>query len=177
MYFSWRSKHSIAVTESSDGFKWSTPKIVLVPSGETSWEYDVNRQCVLKKDNTYHMWYTGMSKGDIMDNSGDAKIGYAASSDGLTWKRLKDPVMVADQEWEQRCLMCPHVNWNNEKKVFQMYYSAGGWFEPDVIGYAESTDGKTWKKFGKPVFWPIYKNLWERERTTACQVIYHKGWY
>jgi predicted GH43/DUF377 family glycosyl hydrolase len=177
MYFSWRSRKSIAVIESDDGFKWSEPRIVLSPTNATNWEWDVNRQSVVKKDGKYYMWYSGMTKGNLNDNSGTSKLGYAVSDDGINWKRFPEPVMVPDQKWEQNCIMCPHVNWNEEKKIYQMYYSAGGWFEPDVIGYAESADGLIWKKYDKPIFWPIYKNLWERERTTACQVLFHKGWY
>jgi predicted GH43/DUF377 family glycosyl hydrolase len=177
MYFSWRSKKSIAVVESNDGFEWSEPKVVLTPSKNTNWEWDVNRQSVLKKDGKYYMWYSGMTKGNLTDNSGTSQLGYAVSNDGINWERFLDPVMIPDQSWEQKCIMCPHVNWNEEKKIYQMYYSAGGWFEPDVIGYAESIDGRSWKKHNKPIFWPVYKNLWERERTTACQVLFHKGWY
>jgi len=38
MYFSWRPKKSIAVTESVDGIHWDQPRIVLPPNPETNWE-------------------------------------------------------------------------------------------------------------------------------------------
>jgi sucrose-6-phosphate hydrolase SacC (GH32 family) len=178
MYFSWRTKRCIALTESNDGFKWSDPQIVLAPSKSTNWEDDVNRMSIVHKDGKYQMWYTGMTIGTIKDYAtGSAKIGYSESVDGIKWERFNDPVMIPDLEWEQNSIMCPHVNWNEEKNIYQMYYSAGGWYEPDIIAYAESRDGCNWEKRDKPVLWPIYRNLWERERTTACQVLYHKGWY
>jgi predicted GH43/DUF377 family glycosyl hydrolase len=177
MYLSWRSKRSIAVTESGNGFGWFPPRIVLDPRKETGWEEDVNRMSVVKKDGKYYMWYSGQTMGSIWDNTGTSKIGYAVSDDGINWERFPEPVMVPDQKWEQNCIMCPHVNWNEEKKIYQMYYSAGGWAEPDAIGYAESKDGRSWQKYDNPVFGPVYENLWERERTTACQVLFHKGWY
>ena len=36
--------------------------------------------------------------------------------------------------------------WDEERKIFRMWYSAGGFWEPDQIGYAESEDGIHWKK-------------------------------
>ncbi len=177
MYFSWRSKKSIAVCFSEDGFEWSKPRIVLTPDESTGWEDDVNRMCILKKDGIYHMWYSGQTAGSLRDNTGTSSIGYATSADGIEWKRYGGPVFTAENEWEQASVMCPHVLYEPEIKLFRMYYSAGGWFEPDAIGYAESRDGINWTRREKPIFWPIYSNLWERERTTACQVLKYEGWY
>lgn len=88
MWFSWRPKASIALVESKDGVHWGRPKIVLSPNKETKWEGDLNRPVVLKRDNLYHMWYTGF------DDKG-SYIGYATSADGVKWKRMSDkPVMI-----------------------------------------------------------------------------------
>src|SRR5438552_2228805 len=43
MWFSWRPKKSIALTESPDGVQWSKPFIVLGPNLKTDWENDLNR--------------------------------------------------------------------------------------------------------------------------------------
>jgi sucrose-6-phosphate hydrolase SacC (GH32 family) len=177
MYVSWRTRKSIALTESVDGFSWERPKIVLPPDPKTGWEDNICRPSVLIKNGKYYMWYSPTTEGKLDDNSGGSVIGCTTSSDGVTWDRLHKPVMEADQEWEKGCVMCPHVNWNKEKKIFQMYYSAGGWYEPEAIGYAESVDGIVWTKHHGAIFGPVYKNLWERERVTACQVIHHKDWY
>lgn len=178
MYFSWRSRKSIAVSFSKDGFSWDPPRIVLAPEASTGWEDDVNRMCLLKKDGRYHMWYSGQTQGSLRDNSGTSRLGYAVSDDGLEWERYSTrPVFEAENEWEQQSIMCPHVLWDEEAGIYRMYYSAGGWFEPDAIGYAESSDGISWKRKPEPIFWPVYKNLWERERTTACQVLRHGDWY
>jgi hypothetical protein len=40
MWFSWRPKQSVALTESEDGFVWSKPTIVLGPEKKTGWEDD-----------------------------------------------------------------------------------------------------------------------------------------
>jgi predicted GH43/DUF377 family glycosyl hydrolase len=129
--------------------------------------------------------YSGQVHGEIVNeigrldvNDGSSAIGYATSSDGVHWERSEDPVMVADQEWESQSVMCPHVIWDEELGTYRMWYSAGGFFEPDAIGHATSEDGLSWRKDERnPIFTPKTDALWERERTTAGQVLKVDGWY
>src|SRR5262245_4169813 len=55
MWFSWRPKKSVALTESEDGLTWSPPVIALEPNAKSGWEEDGNRPVVLKEGDTYHM--------------------------------------------------------------------------------------------------------------------------
>ena len=49
--------------------------------------------------------------------------------------------------------MCPHVLWDEEKKLYRLWYSGGEQYEPDAIGYATSPDGLKWTKHeNNPVF-------------------------
>ncbi len=74
--------------------------------------------------------------------------------------------------------MCPSVLWDDEEQLYKLWYSGGGWFEPDAIGYATSTDGITWTRpLAEPVFTAEPSNLWERERVAGAQVIKAVGWY
>lgn len=170
MWFSWRSKKSIAYTESRDGIQWTDPKIVLSPAGD--WEQNLNRPSVIFKDGMYHLWYTGQIKRG-------SKIGYATSRDGIHWNRKqKDPVLVPEKSWEKVAVMCPHVLWNEQEKVFQMWYSAGEQYEPNAIGYATSSDGVHWNKYSKnPIFCADPNIKWEKHKTTAAQILPFKGWY
>jgi predicted GH43/DUF377 family glycosyl hydrolase len=173
MWLSWRPKKSIAIVDSKDGLKWTEPpQIVLGPKQETGWEDDINRPVVLKKGDTYHMWYTGF-------NRKGSYIGYATSPDGVTWKRMSDkPVMSPEKPWEKICVMCPHVIWDEQTHVYKMWYSAGERNEPNAIGYATSQDGITWTKCdANPVFVPDKKNSWEQHKVTACQVEKRGDWY
>lgn len=166
MWFSWRPKASIALVESADGIHWGKPVIVLSPNPDSHWEDDVNRPVVLKKDDGYHMWYTGQVEGKSC-------IGYAVSMDGVTWLRKSDsPVLSPDVAWEGAAAMCPDVIYEEDKKLFRMWYSAGGNYEPNAIGYATSSDGIQWQKYAaNPIFQPDPKLDWEKDRVTACQVI------
>jgi predicted GH43/DUF377 family glycosyl hydrolase len=173
MWLSWRPQKSIAIVESKDGVHWSgPPRVVLRPREQTGWEEEVNRPVVVKREGTYHMWYTGQAQ----DHS---SIGYATSSDGLIWKRTGDrPVLMSDVPWEKVAVMCPHVIWDDGAKLFRMWYSAGDQYEPDAIGYATSSDGQVWQKdSSNPVFRPEPKNPWEQHKVTAVQVQKRGDWY
>jgi predicted GH43/DUF377 family glycosyl hydrolase len=172
MWFSWRPKASIALVESKDGIHWGKPTIVLGPNKATGWEDDVNRPVVLKRNGGYHMWYTGQAKGK-------SAIGYATSADGKVWKRKSErPVLGPDKPWEKVAVMCPHVLWDGQRKLYRMWYSGGEQYEPNAIGYAVSPDGVRWRKaVANPVFRPDPKSGWEKDRVTACQVIQHGGWH
>lgn len=172
MWFSWRPRQSIALVESSDGIHWSEPIVALAPNEGSGWEDSINRPAVIRRDDGYHLWYTGQSR----DRSW---IGYATSADGRMWqRRSNNPVLAADAPWEKPAVMCPHVVYDDSIKLFRMWYSAGEQFEPNAIGYAASADGLRWvKHIDNPIFQPEPKNKWERERVTACQVVQHGEWH
>jgi beta-1,2-mannobiose phosphorylase / 1,2-beta-oligomannan phosphorylase len=171
MWFSWRLKRSIALVESGDGIEWGEPVTVLQPT-DTGWEDNINRPCVVKRGDGCHMWYTGQA-------AGRSWIGYAKSDDGLTWIRLSDrPVLSAEAAWEKVALMCPDVMWDEDLRLFRMWYSGGDLYEPDSIGYATSPDGMVWTKHpANPVFTSDSTIAWERAKVTACQVVRQGDWY
>lgn len=172
MWSSWRPKKSIALSKSMDGFHWSSPKIVLGPNAQSFWEDDINRPVVIKRNGLYRMWYTGQSKGKSW-------IGYATSTDGAVWHRMsKTPVLSADEDWEKTSVMCPDVLWDEDEKIYKMWYSGGDQYEPDAIGYATSSDGLNWTKYAaNPIFKNDPSNSWEQAKVTACQVIHQDNQY
>jgi predicted GH43/DUF377 family glycosyl hydrolase len=172
MWFSWRPKQSIACVESDDGVKWSRPLTVLGPNDQTDWENDLNRPVVIKNGARYQMWYTGQARGHSW-------MGYATSQDGKAWQRMsRRPVLSADSPWEKVAVMCPHVLYDDETRMYRMWYSGGEQYEPNAIGYATSPDGLTWTKHkSNPILKPDPKNEWEQDRVTACQVIRRGDWF
>ncbi len=177
MWFSWRPRKSVALTESRDGVHWSEPVIALGPNLATGWEDDINRPGVIKHAGIYHMWYTGQLKPGLPD--GRSWIGYATSRDGITWERASaQPVLSAAEEWEKVALMCPHILWDEQDKLFKMWYSGGEQYEPNAIGYATSPDGLTWTKLAaNPIFRADPNTPWEQHKVAACQVLRRDGWY
>ena len=145
MYVSWRKNGNIAVSLSRNGFKWSNLHIVL-DKGNSNWENIINRASIIYRNGFYHMWYTGQK-------NGKSKIGYAKSKDGYKFKKLKNPVLIPEYSFEKQSVMNPHVIFDQKEKKYKMWYAAGEYIEPDVIGYATSLDGINWKKYkNNPIF-------------------------
>jgi predicted GH43/DUF377 family glycosyl hydrolase len=172
MWFSWRPKASVALVESSDGFHWSKPIVVLGPNKASGWEDDINRPVVIHQNGVYRMWYTGQA-------NNRSAIGYATSVDGITWIRMSSrPALSAELPWEKVSVMCPDVLWDEQLRLFRMWYSGGEDYEPDAIGYATSPDGVNWtKREGNPVFKADPKFAWEKAKVTACQVVRDGDWH
>ncbi|MCR5040886.1 MAG: hypothetical protein K6C36_02155 [Clostridia bacterium] len=167
MDLSWRPENALAVAFSDDGVSWTPPRITLCADPSTGWEDGVNRNCVVRAGDKYMMWYTGQARGYSF-------IGLAESRDGLTFSRtLSEPVLFPERPWEGASVMNPCVLY--ESGVYRMWYSAGETYEPNVLAYAESRDGVSWRKSPiNPFFVSEPKNEFERERIGGCQVIPHK---
>ena len=167
MYFSWRPKASIAYIESEDGVHWNdTPHIVLEPDPASGWEDDVNRNSVVRFPDRTYMWYTGQSRGF-------SRIGCTVSTDGeKTFHRIsRFPVMIPELPWEKESVMNPFVLFDDKRKIFRMWYAAGETFEPNALGYAESSDGLVWKK---SLLNPIVihgHEPYDQARVGGCEVI------
>lgn len=183
MWVSWRPKNSIALVESSDGINWSEPIEVLLPDEQTGladnssakWLSRLNRPVIVKKGDTYHMWFTGQ------EWNGTARIGYATSKDGVKFEFMNNKQPVLNFEpgtWEDQptkekpAVICPHVIWDNEEQILKMWYSAGDSWEPLAIGLATSTDGINWtKRKDNPIFTAEKDKPYEVYGVGACQVI------
>ena len=167
MFASHRKDGTIVKFDSSDGVLWKDMKISLCGISGT-WEEAVNRCCVIFHDGKWKMWYTGQNKGI-------SSIGYSESVDGICFKRIgTTPVLFATLKHECISVMNPCVIWNEEKNLFQMWYSAGEDYEPDVICYAESIDGISWNKWNNPVLCAERSREWEKYKVGGCSVLKDK---
>lgn len=165
MFVSHRDSGGIVRMESEDGLNWSVPIQVLNGKNGSMWEPIVNRASILKKDERWLMWYTGQTKKA-------SAIGLAESDDGIHFRRCSDrPVLTADSEYEKESVMNPCVIWNQNTQEYNMWYSAGEIYEPDVICYASSKDGYTWIKYkNNPVFTSGEKE-YDKAKVGGCDII------
>ena len=145
-------------------------EITVLEGIQNSWDEVVNRACVIKHYGEFLMWYTGQS-------GVNSSIGFARSIDGITFERVCDsPVIVPSLSHEKGSVMNPSVLFNKDRNVFQMWYSAGDQYEPDVICYAESADGISWNKNNAAV---LKKGIqrFDRYKVGGCDVHLEGGKY
>lgn len=122
---------------------------VFLPGEKGSWDAGgVFSPSVLKIDDTYHMWYSGMDGNNI-------RIGHATSEDGLVWvKDDNNPVvdLGEDGSFDDNLTYLPVVVYDGAS--FHMWYVGDpGSDGSESLGYATSEDGVSWtKQPGKPIF-------------------------
>lgn len=166
----------IGYAHSNDGDNWERQSSEPVLVADQDWEQNlVHAPCVIIEDGAYHMWYSAGDAGVGFGVATGKAIGYAGSSDGLSWIKRDAkgsagagpiaPVLVADQEWEATLPALPEqgyvssptvlVDQTPERKIFKMWYTGnvpGALFTDDAsVGYAGSLDGLTWEKALPPV--------------------------
>src|SRR3990172_1775583 len=137
-----------------------------------AWDRSVVTPFVLfnSDSNRYEMWYTSFW---TFPNAG---IGFAYSSDGITWTKNPTSVMTPSVTgWDS--LFVGAVCVLKESGTYKMWYT--GWKSttryPHSIGYATSPDGINWTKHPNPVLTPL--TGWESGAVGYPSVINVPGGY
>jgi predicted GH43/DUF377 family glycosyl hydrolase len=131
-------------------------QVVLKLGGPGAWDgYQVFRPFAIYNNSTYMMWYSGES---VFNTDG---IGFANSTDGVSWKRYsRNPVLQVGAGigvWDEGKVKDPWVL--RENGTYKMWYTGLLFMQyqkvvivAEQIGYATSPDGKNWTKYaGNPV--------------------------
>jgi len=151
-------RHTLHETTSEDGLNWSAPSPALLEN--------VYAPTVLKvADGEYRMWFADVSKEPWIFRT-------ATSRDGRAWQVAAEPVLVADQAWEQGRLFYPSVV--QADGMFLMWYGSYWRGHPSntALGFAVSSDGVKWHKHPQnPVFRPDPPRAWESHYTTSQSVM------
>ena len=164
---SYRSGHEITTS-----WNWENNEVnpVFNPGPQGAWD-DVRTwsQDVLFFDDLYHMWYAG-------DNGSSFQIGYATSTDGITWERYQDnPVLTgASSAWYGTHLYMPRVLRVGDILHMWFFNSA------NKVGHATSNDGIDWRITANPVL-EGDAGTWDASECAVVDVI-HDGsqfvmWY
>lgn len=166
MYVSNRKEKCIDLYTSTNGIDWENKVTVLQNDLTSGWEQDINRCCVIFENNKYKMWYTGQQ-------NGISKIGYAEGNTPYEFERIQEePVLYPEEDYEKIAVMNPYVIYDEQDKIYKMYYAAGENYEPDVIAYAESKDGINWEKYkNNPILTATgNKDDFDSYKVGACEV-------
>lgn len=77
-------------------FKTISEKPVFKGTGKNTWDKNIReRGYILKEEDMYHMWYTG-----FQTESTPLALGYATSTDGISWTRYADNP-VFNESWTE----------------------------------------------------------------------------
>ncbi len=113
-------------------------------SGFSDWE--IGDITVIKHKDTYHLFHLIIPNHDY--------IAHAVSTDGLSWKRVKNAIFVGDPgEWDDDMLWTMHVCEVNGK--FEMYYTGLQRKDRGIvsrIGLAVSDDLYSWEKVENNIY-------------------------
>ncbi len=137
----------VGFATSLDGYTWSkygSNPILSQGAGGTWDDNRIEHFCILKEGSNWYAWYAG-EPGD-----GSWKIGYATSSDGISWTKYGgNPVMTGTvSEWDSYFVVPSSVI--KEGSTYYMFYWGGpvnsqlNW----QFGLATSTDRINWTKSG-----------------------------
>lgn len=148
MYFNSMSfSGTVVLTATSfDGIAWEMlPDPVLSPVNH---EINFGTSSVLMINGMYHLYFYYTDSRD-----GYRRIGLATSTDGIHFDRYSNnPIVIKTQPWEEKGTYYPSVIADGEG--YKMVYAtiSSDWSK-EALGYAVSSDGKTWTKTGSsPLF-------------------------
>jgi len=140
---------------STNGYTWSSPIVVLRPSPNSADQLHVGAPSVLKVGNTYFMYYTGDQ--GLNGNSYYNSIFLATSLDGVTWNKYPNntnPIPILSTAYDSRATGIPSSSVIYYNQTFYMYYwnSSYGLTVPgDWTFLSTSNDGIHFST-GRPVF-------------------------
>lgn len=149
------SKQDVLKLAGKDGWKVYDGNPVIKTGKKGEWDAGaLGSMSVIKVGDIFHMWYE--SWGVRSNAEWDAEeynslqIGHTVSLDGVHW--AKDPASPAvprgaKGEWDRTGTWDPFVIY--EDGIFKMWYGGGGGDAPCDWAYAESKDGRKFKKKGK----------------------------
>jgi hypothetical protein len=123
--------YTVFYAESSDGIKWNPYKKQVI-----DYKYDgevISAPWLLKVKGRYCMWYS--TRGHATKEAKNYVIGYAESSDGVSWTRLDElaGISVSERGWDSEMICYPSF-YPFEGKIY-MFYS-GNSVGKGGIGYA-----------------------------------------
>ncbi len=136
-------EEQVGVATSVDLSTWhyvgDVPQIPLKTQGRHD-ALQTSNPCVLRHGGIYKMWYQGKSE------SGFLSVCYAESKDGISWSPYTHAVLSEDLSRNagfREGFQHPHVLFNEEKKIFQMWCVL---YKNNMtsIGFSESSDGISW---------------------------------
>jgi len=144
--------------------KYGTSPILQTASA-TSSDYNPTTPCVINDNGTYKMWYAGH------DSSSVYRVSYATSTDGYTWTKYgAAPVLGTGGvgSFDASGIQYPFVI--KDSSTYKMWYSGISGGTLGGIGYATSSDGINWTRYGLTPVLPLGSG-WDAAGVGGCCVV------
>lgn len=129
---------------------------------------------IVFENNSYRMWY--VSAFDWIEVNGKAVPSYvirhATSSDGLTWNTT-DGICINIQKEDEFGFGRPWVI--KEENKYKMWYSVRTKSKLYRIGYAESSDGYSWKRMDDQAGIDVSESGWDSDMICYPSIVDAKG--
>lgn len=128
--------------------------------------------CVIPDGDLWRMWYLSCTEWRMLNNLPQHRyhIKYAESDDGIHWRREGEVAIDYANDGEY-AISRPSVT--QDKGIWRMWYSYRG--QVYRIGYAESDDGRKWKRLDHLVGIDVSDNGWDSEMICYPYVFDHVG--
>ena len=165
------STQSFGYAFSDDGISWTkySGNPVLRPGPAGAFDELLGLCAVSFYGDKFHMWYTGRGT--------PRAIGYAYSSDGITWTKNPTPVFFGGGvgSWDEFIAVGPVV----KDTVFKMFYWGRSATSSFMTGLATSPDSIHWTRqnSGNPVLGGATIGAWDQYSQAAYDVIKTGGIY
>jgi hypothetical protein len=165
----WRNSIGLAVSDSeSGGFKRYSRAPILDQSDEDP--FSLSYPWVLREGSLWRMWYGSNLRWGGRQEDMAHVIKYAKSRDGIRWKR-DGKIAVPFKSNKEYALSRPCVL--HENGWYRMWYSYRG--RAYRIGYAESKNGKLWKRKDEEAGITVSRAGWDSESVEYACVFAHRG--
>lgn len=123
-------------------FKRHPANPILVPDPLNAWEaLNVFNPAVVYHNEIFHMFYRAQGLNYV------SSIGYAISSDGIHFNRMRDPIFAPEGELESRGVEDPRITYLEDEQRFIMAYTAYSDLGVTPM-FAESSNLLSWKRIG-----------------------------
>lgn len=118
--------YNIRYAESKNGIDWNRTGKICVDFKDEN-EFAIGRASILQKNGIFHMWYSF--------SSGDYRIGYAYSDDGINWIRNDENagITISYSGWDSESIEHSYV-FKHKSDVYMLY--SGNQFGKTGFGLA-----------------------------------------